>query len=680
MSDTLVATPPAGWSATESPFHAGELAAQERAGVRERMDVNARRGIRDYMPEQHRIFFAEQPFMVLGGVDASGQPWATLRIGEPGFVSTPDERTLRIAGRSLKGDPLAGTWKVGAVLGGLGIQPATRRRNRVNGVVTSIDEHAMTVAVSQSYGNCAKYIQSRTPEPVDFSMQAHDDETPVISDRLSDADRELIANADTFFIASANTSDDAGFGRGADVSHRGGKPGFIRIDDNRTLTTPDFSGNLFFNTIGNLLRDPRAGLLVIDFVSGDLLYLAVDAEVIWEGKDLESFVGAERFIRWTVREVRRTRRALPLRWSGVQYAPQLEKTGSWAKAPNVWRKLKVIDVRDEAPGIRSFYFEAADVMSLQAFEPGQFLPIRLSIPGHAAPLIRTYTLSDAHDGRHYRITVKREGVASTWLHEHVEAGAVIEAKAPGGAFVLDQTTSRPVVFVSAGIGITPMIAMLNSALANRIDRAQPEHVYFIHGARRPIDHPFANELYAAAQVYPKLSVHLRDSSSGGRVDIAYLKSVLPFGDYDFYLCGPAAFMQDLYTGLRALNVADDRIRFEAFGPASVKRTERLAAVIPVASVRDPVRSSKVVFMRSQKTAQWSADDGSLLDFAEANGVAVPSNCRSGVCGTCSTRVVSGEVAYPVPCEGDIEPGHALICSAIPAKTGQGDDSVVMLDA
>jgi ferredoxin-NADP reductase/predicted pyridoxine 5'-phosphate oxidase superfamily flavin-nucleotide-binding protein len=679
MSDTLVAVPPAGWSAAESPFHAGELAAQERAGVRERMDVSARRGIRDYMPEQHRIFFAEQPFMVLGGVDAAGQPWATLRIGEPGFVSTPDERTLHIAGRSLKGDPVAGTWKVGSVLGGLGIQPATRRRNRVNGVVTSIDEHAMTVAVSQSYGNCAKYIQSRTPTPVDFSAQAHTDEAPVISDHLDDADRELIANADTFFIASANTSDDAGFGRGADVSHRGGKPGFIRIDDNRTLTTPDFSGNLFFNTIGNLLRDPRAGLLVIDFVSGDLLYLAVDAEVIWEGKDLESFDGAERLIRWRVREVRRTRRALPLRWSGVQYAPQLEKTGSWTKPPGAWRMLTVTDVRDEAPDIRSFYFEPADDAPLGSFEPGQFLPIRLNIPGHSSPLIRTYTLSDAHDGRRYRITVKREGAVSTWLHEHVQAGTVIEAKAPGGAFVLDRTNSRPIVLVSAGIGITPMIAMLNSVLAENNDRAQPEHIHFIHGARHAIDRPFADKLYAASEAFPNLSVHLRESSAKGRVDIDYLKSVLPFGDFDFYLCGPAAFMQDLYTGLRALNVADDRIRFEAFGPASVKRIEKSKAEAPVVAAGDPGHSSKIIFMRSQKTVEWFPEDGSLLDLAEANGVVVASNCRSGVCGTCSTRVVSGDVAYPSPCEGEVEPGHALLCSAIPARTGWGEDSAVTLD-
>src|ERR1700712_64441 len=676
MSDTLVATPPAGWSAVESPFHAGELTAQERAGVRERMDVNARRGIRDYMPEQHRQFFAEQPFMVLGGVDVAGQPWATLRIGEPGFISTPDERPWRIAGRSLKGDPLAGTWKVGALLGGLAIQPATRRRNRVNGVVTSVDENAMTVAVSQSYGNCAKYIQSRTPPTVDIGAQAHDNEAPVISDHLSDADRELIANADTFFIASANTSDDAGFGRGADVSHRGGKPGFIRIDDNHTLTTPDFSGNLFFNTIGNLLRDPRAGLLVIDFVSGDLLYLAVDAEVICEGKDLESFHGAERLIRWRIREVRRTPRAWPLRWSGVQYAPQLVKTGSWAKAPSAWRTLKVAEVRDEAHGIKSFYFEPADDMPLASFAPGQFLPIRLDIPGLAAPLIRTYTLSDTHNSKRYPITVKREGVASTWLHEHLDAGASIEAKAPGGAFVLDRTSSRPMVFVSAGIGLTPMIAMLNAVLADT-ERAQPEHMYFINGARRAIDRPFADELSVTAQAFPQLSVHLRDNQ---RVDMDYLKSVLPFGDYDSYLCGPAAFMQDLYTGLRALNVADDRIRFESFGPASVKRSERSEAVVPVAPVRDPERSTKVVFMRSQKTAQWSPEDGSLLDFAEANGVAVASNCRSGVCGTCSTRLLSGEVTYPVPCEGEVEPGHALICSAIPARTGQEEDSVVMLDA
>jgi len=687
LAPPRVAAPPSGWRAVESPFHAGELAAQERAGVRERMDVDARRGIRDYMPEQHRKFFAEQPFMVLGGVDDTGQPWATLRVGAPGFISAPDERTLRIAGRSLRGDPLAGTWHVGSVMGGLGIQPATRRRNRVNGVITAIDDQATTVAVSQSYGNCAKYIQSRAP--VEFNVE-EGSEPAVVSNHLNDADRALLARADTFFVASANTASEAGMGRGADVSHRGGKPGFIRVEDDHTLTTPDFTGNLFFNTIGNLMHDPRAGLLVIDFDSGDLVYLAVDAEIIWEGPELDSFDGAERLIRWHVREVRRTQHALPMRWSGVQYAPQLMKTGSWKPletaptAASTWRKLTVSHIHDEAPGVRSFYLQAADGSLLAAFEPGQFLPIRLHVPGLAAPLIRTYTLSDAHNGQYYRITVKREGAASTWLHDNVAAGMEIEGKAPSGAFVLDRTSGRAVVLLSAGIGITPMVAMLNSFFTDKSGRAQPEHIHFIHGARRPEEHPFADELRNAAQSHSHLSVHFRESHADagpvGRVDIDYLKSVLPFGDYDFYLCGPGAFMQDMYSGLRSLNVADDRIRFEAFGPASVKRTETaMPAAAKAAAPRDPERASKVVFMRTHRDARWSPEDGSLLDFAEANGVAVASLCRSGVCGTCATRVLSGDVTYPVPCEGDIPAGHALICSAIPARTGSGEESAVVLD-
>ena len=737
--------PAPGWRAAESPFHAGELAAQERAGVRERMNVDARRGIRDYMPDQHRKFYAEQPFMVLSGLDASGQPWATLRVGDPGFVSTPDERTLRIAGRGLPGDPLAAAWQVGALVGGLGIQPATRRRNRVNGMLSAMDDGVLTVSVSQSYGNCAKYIQSRAPTFVAFAPEVS--AVQETSSELSDADRALLARADTFFIASANASSDAGLARGADVSHRGGAPGFIRVDDAHTLTTPEFSGNLFFNTTGNLTQDPRAGLLVIDFESGDLLYLAVDAEIIWEGAELASFEGAERLMRFHVREVRRSPHVLPFRWSAVQYAPQLARMGSWqtqaavasaavpasvlapasaaasdsasvpTSASGGWRKMKVVDVREETSSARSFYLQTVDGAALPHFEPGQFLPIRLHVPGLAAPLIRTYTLSDAHHGRHYRITVKREGAASAWLHEQIKPGMEIEAKVPGGGFKLERGNRRPVVLLSAGIGITPMIAMLNTLLADIKGQAQPEHIYFIHGARYSNEHPFADVVKAAGQAHPNLTVYLRDSQPGepgstiashsvGRVDVEFLKRVLPFGDYDFYLCGPGAFMQDLYNGLRALNIADERIRFEAFGPASVKRgasaalalvaevaavaplgeVAQVAEVAPIAPVteppavaRDPEQLSKVVFMKTKRDAMWSKEDGSLLDFAEAQGLTPPSLCRSGVCGTCSTRVLSGEVSYPILCDFEIEPGHALICSAIPARTGNGEASTVVLD-
>jgi hypothetical protein len=309
------------WGTEASPFHAGEQAVQQRAGVRDAAESMGRRGIRRFMPEQHREFFSAQPFVVIGGVDASGQPWATLRAGAPGFVSSPDARSLRIEGGALPGDPLAATWREGALLGGLGIEPRTRRRNRVNGVVRAVEGETLQVEVMQSFGNCPKYIQSRTPVFIERDAAAARAQ-PEIATQLSSADRELLARADTFFIASANLSDEAGLGKGVDVSHRGGAPGFVRVDDANTLTTPDYSGNRFFNTIGNLTHDPRAGLLFIDFASGDLLYLAVQAEIIWDGNELASFAGAQRLVRFHVNEVRRSRGALPFRWSDVELAPQ----------------------------------------------------------------------------------------------------------------------------------------------------------------------------------------------------------------------------------------------------------------------------------------------------------------------------------------------------------------------
>ncbi|MGF6741979.1 pyridoxamine 5'-phosphate oxidase family protein [Paraburkholderia atlantica] len=309
------------WGTDVSPFHAGEQEAQQRAGVRDVAESMGRRGIRRFMPEQHREFFAAQPFLVIGGVDASGQPWATLRASSPGFVSSPDARTLRIEGGALAGDPLAAAWREGAQLGALGIEPRTRRRNRVNGVVRSVQGDTLQVEVMQSFGNCPKYIQSRTPSFIERNAAATRAQ-PEIATHLSSADRELLASADTFFIASANLSEEAGVGKGVDVSHRGGAPGFVRVDDANTLTTPDYSGNRFFNTIGNLVHDPRAGLLVIDFATGDLLYLAVRAEIIWDGDELAAFAGAQRLVRFHVDEVRRSRGALPFQWSAVELAPQ----------------------------------------------------------------------------------------------------------------------------------------------------------------------------------------------------------------------------------------------------------------------------------------------------------------------------------------------------------------------
>lgn len=318
-----------------SPFHAGELAVQQRVGMRERIANAGSAGIRDHMPDQHREFFGELPFFFIGALDEAGQPWATMLAGDPGFIATPDARTLAIAGGMLAGDPLQGRLHAGDHVGGLGLAPTTRRRNRVNGVIAAIEGDAMRIAVRQSFGNCPQYIQHRQHRAAP-EREAAAGPAPVLRGAtLNDADRRLIAGADTFFIASANLDAEAGNARGVDVSHRGGRLGFVRVDDERTLTSPEFRGNFFFNTAGNLLRHPRAGLLFIDFESGDLLHLAVEAEIVWDGPQVQAFAGAERLLRFHIREVVRNPGALPFRWSAPQPAAQIARTGNWPQAPSV---------------------------------------------------------------------------------------------------------------------------------------------------------------------------------------------------------------------------------------------------------------------------------------------------------------------------------------------------------
>jgi uncharacterized protein len=320
--DRRPTTPPPGWDLDDIPFHAGEIAVQTRAGVHEKAAIGGRRGIRRYLPDQHRQFFEQLPFIVLGGIDAQGQPWATLRIGEPGFMSSPDATTLRIGGETLGGDPLIDAWHVGAALGGLGIEPPTRRRNRINGVITEDIGGTLTVQVRQSFGNCPKYIQSRTPTWVEGDGFPSTQRPQRRATVLDMSDCALIERSDTYFIATRSDMRDNGPTQGVDVSHRGGLPGFVRVEDERTLLAPDYRGNQFFNTLGNLAVDPRAGLLFIDFEQGDLLYVAARAEIVWTRTALEAFPGAERLVRFTIQDVRRSPEALPFHWSEVEYAPQ----------------------------------------------------------------------------------------------------------------------------------------------------------------------------------------------------------------------------------------------------------------------------------------------------------------------------------------------------------------------
>lgn len=300
-----------------SPFHAGEMKAQTLAGVGSRGA-----GIRDFMPDQHRIFFGHLPYLFLGLLDPAGWPMATMLTGAPGFVTSPDLRTLRIDARPDVQDPVAGLIGEAAAVGLLGLDLATRRRNRANGIIAASDPAGMTVDIRQSFGNCPQYIQLRELR--------HGAAAPGRAQRLAGLGgraRAMIAGADTVFVASSSGPDiDAG--GGVDISHRGGRPGFVHIDGDR-LSIPDFSGNRYFNTLGNFLVEPRAALLFVDFDRGDVLQLQGRTEIVWSGAEIGRIAGAERLWHFHVTDGWLRPGALPLRWSFGGFAPTTERTGTW---------------------------------------------------------------------------------------------------------------------------------------------------------------------------------------------------------------------------------------------------------------------------------------------------------------------------------------------------------------
>lgn len=294
-------------------FHAGEQAMQARVGLRERMAAIGPQVVRDHMPDQHRELFGKLPTLLLGALDEAGQPWATMLAGPPGFVTTPDARRMRIDATRRPGDPALAGLHEGAPVGLLGLEPHTRRRNRMNGIV----EHwpkggALEIAVRQSFGNCPKYIVPREPE----RLAAVPQPAQLLGPQLDEAALALIRRSDTLFIASASARPDADErSEGVDVSHRGGMPGFVAIEpeaDGFVLVLPDYPGNRFFMTLGNLSVNPAAGLLWLDHHDGTLLQVAAQAELRLDGEQPS--------VRLRVRGGVRQPAALPWRWHKLAVA------------------------------------------------------------------------------------------------------------------------------------------------------------------------------------------------------------------------------------------------------------------------------------------------------------------------------------------------------------------------
>jgi predicted pyridoxine 5'-phosphate oxidase superfamily flavin-nucleotide-binding protein len=277
------------------------------------------------MPDQHRSFFELLPYVFVAIPDANGWPLATMLTGQAGFVHSPDPVTLHVDAMPDALDQAAVTISRSQEIGILGLDLSTRRRNRANGHIADLDPTGFTVAVRQSFGNCAKYIQRRAAHRARHA--------PARVDPLAGLDAEaraLITRADTFLVASRSRAELLATG-GIDISHRGGRPGFVRVEAD-TLTIPDFPGNHYYNTLGNMLGDPRGSLLFIDFETGDLLQLQGMVTIDWRAEAASVVEGAERLWRFEVVRGWRRHAASALQWSFIDYSPVTLSTGSWERS------------------------------------------------------------------------------------------------------------------------------------------------------------------------------------------------------------------------------------------------------------------------------------------------------------------------------------------------------------
>jgi ferredoxin-NADP reductase/MOSC domain-containing protein YiiM len=343
-----------------------------------------------------------------------------------------------------------------------------------------------------------------------------------------------------------------------------------------------------------------------------------------------------------------------------------------------FRPLKVARMGRESSSVVSLVLEPVDGRPLTVPLPGQFVVLRLRPQADAPPVLRSYSLSDLPDAARYRIGIKEEphGIASTYLSTQVHTGDVLDVSEPRGAFTL-QRGDRPVVLLSAGVGVTPVLAMLHALAAP----ASPRTVWWIYGARNGLDHPFAREVRDLLARLPQARSYVQysrpeatdrpgvDFDAAGRLTVTALEELGVPRESDFYLCGPPAFLEDLTAGLGGWGVEPDRVHTEIFGsgkpitPGVKEVTRRL----PHAPAGSPGNGPSISFARAGLTVSWDPKYQSLLELAEACDVPVRWSCRTGVCHTCECGLISGSVTYDPEPLGPPAAGNVLTCCSRPRE-------------
>ncbi|MEK9629932.1 MAG: 2Fe-2S iron-sulfur cluster-binding protein [Nitrospinota bacterium] len=345
---------------------------------------------------------------------------------------------------------------------------------------------------------------------------------------------------------------------------------------------------------------------------------------------------------------------------------------------NGFRKFRIASKVKETHDITSFYLAPHDGKPLPGFIPGQYLTFQLHIQGQAQPVVRCYSLSDSpYHPERYRVSIKRvlpprdepnapAGLASNYFHDNLNEHDIVDVKAPSGHFCLNMTEKSPIVLLAGGVGITPLLSMLNALVEIESQR----EIWFFLGVRNKKEHVMKEHLENVAKENNNVNLKIFYSSPEesdvkgtdydveGRVTVENFKPFLPSSNYDFYICAPPPMVKDLRADLASWGVPKANIHFEAFGPATVKKCK-------TDSDKEQAPKIDIRFTKSGKILAWNPSATSLLEFAEKNGIPLDSGCRAGNCGTCLTAIKNGEVTYVGEPGSPPEEGSCLACIAVP---------------
>ncbi len=354
---------------------------------------------------------------------------------------------------------------------------------------------------------------------------------------------------------------------------------------------------------------------------------------------------------------------------------------TWSGLRKFYIDRKVLEAED----LCSFYLKAHDRKPLPPFLPGQYLTFQLKVSDHLKPIIRCYSLSDSPtETDHYRVTIKRigappknpdapPGVSSNYFHKELAEGDILDVRAPGGAFYLNEKSNRPVVLIGGGIGLTPVLSMLEQIYRTGSKR----ETWFFYGVRNRSEHIMYDRLAEISSTLENVNVVVCYSSPNeadkigldyqhkGFVSAELFKKLLPSNNYEFYICGPPPMMEMITQDLSDWGVPEEDINFEAFGPATIKSTNPLVSEEGAETVPSEADEVDVVFEHSKKTLRWSTNSGSILELAENNGIALDFGCRAGNCGTCTTAILEGKVTYLNTPGAPPKEGTCLACIAVP---------------